>query len=62
MRAALSTTSGVARQLRELAGSSRRLYGMSADDRNAMSDSLQSLAEEYIEGFEDEDVSDEDDL
>lgn len=52
----------MAEQLRSLARTGRRWHNISIDERNAMTDALESMSEEYVEGFEVEDTSDDDDL
>lgn len=57
--ASMSTSSAVAQRLRGLGESSRLLVGV--DEREALYDSLTTMAEEYEEGWQDFDESDDDD-
>ena len=57
-KAAISTSTAVSDQLRELETSARRLIGI--DEREALCDGLASMAEEYVEGWTGSDESDDD--
>lgn len=59
VKAVLSTTTGVADQIKELGVSARRFIGI--DEREALCDGLNHMAEEYEEGWSDLDESDDDD-
>lgn len=57
--AVLSTSTMVADRLRELEGTARRLIGI--EDREAISDGLATMAEEYVEGWSGSERSDDED-
>ena len=59
MYSALSTSSSVANQVRSIEQVVRRL--VSLDEREALSNGLETLAEEYEEGWDSGTDSDEDD-
>lgn len=59
VNAALSTSTVVADQVRELESTARRLVGI--DEREALCDGLASIAEEYEEGWSGSEGSDDDD-
>ena len=59
MYSALSTSSSVANQVRYIEQAVRRL--VSVDEREALSNGLEALAEEYEEGWDSSTDSDEDD-
>ena len=59
MYSALSTSSSVANQIRSIEQAVRRL--VSLDEREALSNGLEVLAEEYDEGWNSGTDSDEDD-
>lgn len=58
MYSALSTSSSVANQIRSIEQAARRLVGL--DEREALSNGLEALAEEYDEGWDSGTDSDED--
>ena len=59
IKAALSTSTAVADQIRALENSARRLVGV--DEREALCDGLSSIAQEYEEGWDGSDDSDDND-
>lgn len=59
VNASLSTSTAVAEQIRELESTARRLIG--TDEREALCDGLESIAEEYTAGWSGSDGSDDDD-
>ena len=59
IKAVLSTSTGVAEQIRVLRDSTKRLVGV--DEREAICDGLSTMAEEYEEGWDDMDESDDND-
>ena len=59
VKAVLSTSTSVADQIKHLALSARRFVGI--DERETLCDGLERMAEEYEEGWNDVDESDDDD-
>lgn len=62
IRAALSTTAGVSRRLDSLEQIVRRSIGISVDERTTISEGLRGMAEEYVEGWDSDMGSGDDDL
>lgn len=62
IRAALSTNTGVSKRLESLEQIVRRSIGISVDERTTVSEGLKTMAEEYVEGWDSDMGSDDDDL